>query len=64
VRDRLWVTLTALNEVIGLNLSPSQPVLASPLPTVRQPNTVAVDPTAGRLYVTGTAEGIVEIIEP
>jgi len=64
VRDRLWVTLTALNEVIGLNLSANQPVLASPLPTVRQPNTVAVDPTTGRLYVTGTAEGLVEIIEP
>lgn len=63
-RDRLWVTLTALNEVIGLNLSAGQPVLASPLPTVRQPNTVAVDPTTGRLYVTGTADGVVEIIEP
>jgi DNA-binding beta-propeller fold protein YncE len=64
VRDRLWVTLTALNEVIGLNLNASQPVLASPLPTVRQPNTVAVDPRTGRVYVTGTADGILEIIEP
>ena len=64
VRDRLWVTLTALNEVIGLNLSANQPVLASPLPTVRQPNTVAVDPTTGRLYVTGTTDGVLEIIEP
>lgn len=64
VRDRLWVTLTALNEVIGLNLNTSQPVLASPLPTVRQPNTVAVDPTTGRVYVTGTADGVLEIIEP
>ncbi len=64
IRDRLWVTLTALNEVIGLNLSAGQPVLASPLPTVRQPNTVAVDPATGRLYVTGTADGVVEIIEP
>jgi DNA-binding beta-propeller fold protein YncE len=58
------VTLTALNEVIGLNLNASQPVLASPLPTVRQPNTVAVDPRTGRVYVTGTADGILEIIEP
>ena len=64
VRDRLWVTLTALNEVIGLNLSASQPVLATPLPTVRQPNSVAVDGPTGRLYVTGTAEGVLEIIEP
>jgi len=64
VRDRLWVTLTALNEVIGLNLNVSQPVLATPLPTVRQPNTVAVDSGTGRLYVTGTADGVLEIIEP
>jgi DNA-binding beta-propeller fold protein YncE len=64
VRDRLWVTLTALNEVIGLNLNASAPVLATPLPTVRQPNTVAVDSATGRLFVTGTDEGVLEIIEP
>ena len=63
VRDRLWVTLTALNEVIGLNLGAEQPVLATPLPTVRQPNTVAVDNSTGRLFVTGTAEGVLEIID-
>jgi DNA-binding beta-propeller fold protein YncE len=63
VRDRLWVTLTALNEVIGLNLSADTPVLATPLPTVRQPNTVAVDSSTGRLFVTGTAEGLLEIID-
>jgi DNA-binding beta-propeller fold protein YncE len=64
VRDRLWVTLTALNEVIGLNLNASTPVLATPLPTVRQPNTIAVDSATGRLFVTGTDEGVLEIIEP
>ena len=63
VRDRLWVTLTALNELIGLNLGPQQPVLATPLPTVRQPNTVAVDSSTGRLFVTGTAGGVLEIID-
>jgi DNA-binding beta-propeller fold protein YncE len=64
VRDRLWVTLTALNEVIGLNLNANTPVLATPLPTVRQPNTVAVDSATGRLFVTGTDQGVLEIIEP
>jgi DNA-binding beta-propeller fold protein YncE len=60
--DRLWVTLTARNEVIGLNLDTDTPVLATPLPTVRQPNTVAVDSRNGRLFVTGTAEGVLQII--
>ena len=64
VRDRLWVTLTALNEVIGLNLSAEAPVLASPLPTVRQPNTIAVDSSTGRLFITGTTDGMLEIIDP
>lgn len=64
VRDRLWVTLTALNEVIGLNLSADQPVLAVPLSTVRQPNTIAVDSSTGRLFITGTADGVLQIIDP
>lgn len=34
------------------------------LPTVSQPYTVAVDPTTGRLFVTGTGQGTVEIIDP
>lgn len=62
--DRLWVTLTAGNELIGLNLDADTPVLATPLPTVRQPNSVAVDSRNGRLFVTGTVEGVLQIIEP
>jgi DNA-binding beta-propeller fold protein YncE len=62
--DRLWVTLTARNELIGLNLDVDTPVLATPLPTVRQPNTTAVDSRNGRLFVTGTADGVLQIIEP
>lgn len=69
VRDRLWVTLTARNEVVGLDLGAQipveqPPVVAARLPTVRQPNTVAVDSTTGRLFVTGTDEGVLEIIDP
>ncbi|MGH3984200.1 MAG: YncE family protein [Pseudonocardiaceae bacterium] len=64
VRDRLWVTLTARNEVVGLDLGADPPVVAARLPTVRQPNTVAVDSGTGRLFVTGTDEGLLQIIEP
>jgi DNA-binding beta-propeller fold protein YncE len=64
VRDRLWVTLTARNEVVGLDLGLDPPAYAARLPTVRQPNTVAVDSATGRLFVTGTDEGVVQIIEP
>ncbi|HEX2263060.1 MAG TPA: YncE family protein [Pseudonocardiaceae bacterium] len=63
VRDRLWVTLTARNEVVGLDLGLDPPAFAARMPTVRQPNTVAVDSATGRLFVTGTDEGVLQIIE-
>ncbi|MFB9923892.1 YncE family protein [Amycolatopsis halotolerans] len=64
VRDRMWVTLTAVNEVVGLDLSAGTPKEIARLPTVRQPNTVAVDPGTGRVFVTGTADGVVQLIDP
>jgi DNA-binding beta-propeller fold protein YncE len=33
-------------------------------PTVRQPNTVAVDSASGRVYVTGGADGELQILDP
>jgi DNA-binding beta-propeller fold protein YncE len=33
-------------------------------PTVRQPNSVAVDPASGRVFVTGKADGQLQILEP
>jgi DNA-binding beta-propeller fold protein YncE len=63
-RDRLWVTLTALNEVVGIDLSGSSPTVVTRIHTVRQPNTVAVDHTTGRLFITGTDDGVLELIDP
>jgi DNA-binding beta-propeller fold protein YncE len=64
VRDRLWVTLTARNQVVGIALGTATPRVVTTIPTVRQPNTVAVDPRTGRLFVTGTADGVLELIDP
>ena len=33
-------------------------------PTVRQPNTVAVDPASGRVFVTGSRDGTLQILDP
>ena len=33
-------------------------------PTVRQPNTVAVDTASGRVFVTGKADGKLQILDP
>jgi DNA-binding beta-propeller fold protein YncE len=64
VRDRLWVTLTARNQVVGLDLGGRKPTVVATLPTVRQPNTVAVDSATGRVFVAGRTDGTVELIDP
>ena len=63
-RDRMWVTLTGDNEVVGIDLTGAQPKIVARFPTVRQPNTVAVDSGTGRVFVAGAADGVVEIIDP
>jgi DNA-binding beta-propeller fold protein YncE len=60
---RLWVTLTARNELVELATS-ARPHRLGAYPTVRQPNTVAVDPVTGRVYVTGKVDGVLQLLDP
>lgn len=62
--DRLWITLTDRNELVGLDLGSGAPREVARLPTVRQPNTVAVDSATGRVFVGGTADGVVAFVDP
>jgi DNA-binding beta-propeller fold protein YncE len=58
-RDLVWVTLTETNEVVGYEVAGEQPKEKYRFPTVSQPNTVAVDPSTGRVVVaSGTGDGI------
>jgi DNA-binding beta-propeller fold protein YncE len=58
-RDIAWVTLTRTNEVVGYDVAGEQPKEMYRFPTVSQPNTVAVDPSSGRVIVaSGTGDGI------
>jgi DNA-binding beta-propeller fold protein YncE len=61
-RDVLWLTLTATNEVVGLNLSGGAPREVGRYPTVHQPDSVTVDPVSGRLYVASRIQGVVQTI--
>ena len=60
----LWVTLTALNEVVGLSTAGDRLAEIGRYPTVRQPNTVAVDPGAGRVFVGSRITGELQLIDP
>jgi len=62
-RRRLLVTLTARNELVELSLG-DRPRERRRRPTVRQPNTVAVDPASGRVIVASRTDGVLQIIDP
>jgi DNA-binding beta-propeller fold protein YncE len=61
VAGRLWVTMTASNELVEL-ADGARPHRLRGFPSVRQPNAVAVDPVRHRVYVTGL-DGVVQIVD-
>jgi len=63
-RNLAWVTATQLNQVIAYQLAGGQPVEKYRLPTVRQPNSVAVDPDSGRVYVASADGGGMQVMQP
>jgi DNA-binding beta-propeller fold protein YncE len=63
VRSRLWVTLTAKNELAELPAT-RLPRIVRHFPTVRQPDGVAVDPRTGRVFVTGREAGVLQLVDP
>jgi hypothetical protein len=63
VRARLWATLTATNELVELS-GGARPRVLRRFPAVRQPNTVAVDPATGRVFVTGKVDGVLQLFDP
>lgn len=62
--DVVWVTATKLNEVIGYALAGNQPMQKYRLSTVRQPDSVAVDPVSGRVFVASADGGGVQVMQP
>jgi DNA-binding beta-propeller fold protein YncE len=61
--DRLWVTLTERNRLVELRAGDAPERLRS-FPTVRQPNSVAVEPGSGRVFVASRADGTLQITDP
>lgn len=57
-----WFTLTASNEVAGYALGSGTPVEKQRYPTVRQPNSVAVDSKTGTVFVLSAAGDGVQIL--
>lgn len=63
-RERIWVTQTARNRVVEMEMTDLAPKIVRGYPTVRQPNGIAVDPRTGTVIVVGRDRGDVQIIKP
>jgi len=63
-RNHLWVTLTAEHRVVQFALEGRTLREIARYPIVRWPNTVAVDPASGRVFVTGKPNGELQILDP
>jgi len=63
VNRRLWVTLTASNELVELSAG-RRPRELRRFAAVRQPNAVAVAPRSGRVVVAGAAGNLVQLLDP
>jgi DNA-binding beta-propeller fold protein YncE len=63
-RDIAWVTLTQRNEVVGFAVGGGEPVERYRIPTVHQPNAVAVDPGTGRVFVASADGEGIQVIAP
>ena len=62
VRARLWITCTATNRLVELSLARPLPRIIGQWPTVRQPDTVAVDPRTDTVFVVGVYPGSLQIL--
>jgi DNA-binding beta-propeller fold protein YncE len=63
-RDRLWVTETATDQIAEYSLRGKLPRRVATYPTLRQPNSAAVDPRTGAVFVAGRDSGRIERISP
>ncbi|MGW1675950.1 YncE family protein [Saccharopolyspora sp. NPDC002376] len=63
-RDLAWVTLTATNELVGYDIAGGEPTERHRLPTITQPNSVAVDPNTGTIYVASANGAGYQVVKP
>ena len=60
---KVWVTLVGRNEVTAVSVG-AKPRRGATLPTVRQPNSIAVDERSGRLFIASRTDGTLQLLDP
>ncbi|MGA7397712.1 MAG: YncE family protein [Solirubrobacterales bacterium] len=61
-RERVWVTLTATNQLAGYRIDGPTMQRFATYPTIRQPNSVTVNPESGNVFVASRTEGQIQRI--
>jgi DNA-binding beta-propeller fold protein YncE len=62
-RYKVWVTLPAVNQLVEVRAR-TKSRTGQVIPTVEQPQTVAVDESNGKVFVTGATDGVLQTITP
>jgi DNA-binding beta-propeller fold protein YncE len=63
-RMLLWVAMTETNRLVAYSLRGEEPVPVIGFPTIRQPNTVTVDPIDGDVFVASRSDAKLQRISP
>ncbi len=63
-RQNLWVTATARNSAVAYRMTRPGLRRLAEFPTVRQPNSIAVDPRSGEAFVSASLGNVVQRIVP
>lgn len=64
VHDRIWVTLTGVNEVAEYAVGHGEPELLHRYATVGSPDSVAVEPRSGTAFVGSAAQDGLAVVHP
>jgi len=62
-RGRVWVSLTGTNQLVEFDAS-DNPRRLRTLPSVRQPNSLTVDESSGRVFVASASDDALQIVGP
>jgi hypothetical protein len=63
-RDLAWITVTETNEVVGLDVAGGEPEERARFATVHQPDSIAVDPGTGRVFIASADRGGIQVVQP
>ncbi|MEB3370821.1 YncE family protein [Saccharopolyspora mangrovi] len=62
--DTAWTTLTATNELVGYDIAGGEPRETHRIPTISQPDSLALDPNTHTLYIASANGAGYQVVRP